>query len=520
MNTAFRYDGSDLDRLAKSYMNDGIHAVHYLKQYNNRSVTENGASEYRTTLHPLLDLNFMVSSLRNRKEEFIVENFIKAYYDSPKYAVKWLFFLRDIAEGLGERRTFQICMRYLAESHTKISRAVMGLIPEYGRYDDLLLFLQTSLSDEVCKFMKEQLDKDTVAMQENKPVSLLAKWLPSNNTSSRKACQMARFIAGQWGMSDREYRKRLAELRKYENIVEVKMSSSQWETIEYEKVPAKANLKYNSAFERHDQQGRAKYLLNVLEGNAQLNGKGIMPYEVVHRFGKNGYLSRVLKDDLLAELMWGKLREQGFQNEWGLEDCMVVADGSGSMYTNASGSTSVTAIEICDSLAIYFAEQLKGVFHNKAITFSEHPRFIDLQNGNSLKEKLEIMLAYDEVANTNIEAVFDMLLDMALSHEVPAEEMPKQLLIISDMEFDQASAPNSWRKSENKWKKFTPTLFETIERNYQREGYQIPRLIFWNVCGRTNTIPKVEHENGICLLSGFSQNAMKIASNKEIRDPY
>ena len=218
--------------------------------------------------------------------------------------------------------------------------------------------------------------------------------------------------------------------------------------------------------------------------------------------------------------MWDQICKEGFQNYWGLEDCIVVADGSGSMYGTASGSTSIMAIEICDALAIYFAEQLKGVFHNKAITFSSRPRLIDLDKGKNLKEKLKIMLACNEVANTNIEAVFDMLLDMALSNEVPAEELPKQVLIISDMEFDEACSCNGWGGTMERWGRFNPTLFETIERRYEQVGYRMPRLIFWNVCGRTNTIPKVDHEQGICLLSGFSPNAMKIAADREKKDPY
>lgn len=521
MKRAFRYDGEVMDKQIPDYVNKGNSVINYMQKYQNCSVTENGAVGYKTTLQPLVDLNFMVSSLRNRDEKFIVKEFIKAYYESPKYAVKWLFFLRDILEGMGERRTFRICMKYLAESHVEIAKAVMVLIPEYGRYDDLLVLLNTDLCADVSCFMKKQLEMDVIAMKEEKPISLLAKWLPSINTSSQESRKCARLLANKFEMSEREYRKTLSALRSYGNVVEVKMSASKWEAIEYEKVPAKANLKYDAAFIKHDMERRGEYLFKVFMGDAKLNGKGIMPYEVVHRFLKeNYYKGSSLKDDVFAELMWKNIVEQGFQNDWGFDDCIVVADGSGSMYMNASGSVSVMAIEICNSLAIYFAEQLKGVFHNKAITFSARPQFIDLEKGRSLKEKLEIMLAHNEVANTNIEAVFDMLLNMAISNEVLPEELPKQVLIISDMEFDSASSPEFWNSRNEKWNKFTPTLFETIGKRYKRAGYKVPRLIFWNVCGRTDTIPQVDNEEGICLLSGFSQNAMKIAVNREKKDPY
>ena len=169
-------------------------AIDYMEDYLNYSTTENGATGYRTTKHALLDLNFMVSSLRDREEEFIEQEFIKAYYESPKYAVKWLFFLRDILEGLGERRTFRICMKYLADSHTKIAKAVMSLIPEYGRYDDLLVYLDTPLRKEVCKFIKKQLQEDVAAMEAGQGISLLAKWLPSVNTSSKESPNFSQHV--------------------------------------------------------------------------------------------------------------------------------------------------------------------------------------------------------------------------------------------------------------------------------------------------------------------------------------
>ena len=321
MKRAFRYDGKDLDKQIPNYINRGNKAINYMKRYQNRSVTENGAVGYKTTTHPLVDLNFMVSSLRNRSEEFIEKEFIKAYYESPKYAVKWLFFLRDILEGMGERRTFRICMKFLANFHAEIAKAVMMLIPEYGRYDDLLVFLDTELCDDTCRFLKEQLDKDLLSMQENKPISLLAKWLPSINTSSQETRKCARILSDKLGMSQREYRKTLSALRAYGNVVEVKMSASEWETIEYEKVPAKANLKYNAAFVKHDRERRGEYLFKVYMGDEKLNGNGIMPYEAVHRFMKGTYCDRTaLKDDLLAELMWKNIVEQGFQNDWSVPD--------------------------------------------------------------------------------------------------------------------------------------------------------------------------------------------------------
>lgn len=526
---AVRYDNGEMEKEIAAYDISQTHEVYqrknksqahsYIWNHNNRSKTENGALGYKTTGHELLDLHFQVSSLRRCNAQYIGDNFVKAYYEDRHYAVKWLFYLRDIAQGLGERRSFRICMRYLAESQPEIAREVMRLIPQYGRYDDLMLYLDTPLQEEMGAYVAGLLRADREAMEEGRPVSLLAKWLPSINTSSAATRAMAVRIAKMLGMGRREYRRTLSALRAYLDVTEVKMSASQWEQVDYEKVPAKANLLYDAAFARHDRARREDYLRRVYLEDGKLNIGGVMPYEIVHKIytGSNScYWNASLKENLLAELMWQKLLKEGFQNDWGLEDCIVVADGSGSMYSPVDSSGLVSAIEVCHSLAIYFAAQLEGIFHDMAISFSETPQLIDLSRGGSLKEKLEIMRAYDEVANTNIQAVFRLLLDMAVSHDVPAEEIPGQVLIISDMEFDAASSQYSGGRNQT----FNRTLFERIAAEYAQAGYPMPRLIFWNVCGRSNTIPAVTGDSGICLLSGFSQNAMKVAAHREVQDPY
>lgn len=512
MKRAFWFGSEHMDSQIAAYDTNRTYAAGFAKRYGNRSVTENGAVGYKTTSNKLLDLNFKVSSLRSRSEEYIVQEFINAYHESPLYAVKWLFFLRDILEGMGERRTFRVCLHYLAVSQPEVCRAVIEYVPEYGRYDDALVLLDTELAGDVAAMYREQLDRDIWAMANGQPVSLLAKWLPGINTSSASTREYAKILCRHFKMTPKEYRQTLAKLRAYGNVVETRMSDSDWAGINYENIPAKANIKYNEAFIRHDRDRRTEYLEKVLAGGGKLSVNGLAPYEIVHKMIKeDGYRTKI-RQDFLLELVWKKLAEEGFKNDWGLENAIVVADGSGSMFSNASGSN-IRAIEICNSLAIYFAEQLKGVFHNKAITFSERPRFIDLKDNTDLKGKLEIMFSHCEVANTNIEAVFDLILNMAKGKSVPAEELPGQVLVISDMEFDAAACSSNGKIPDD-------TLFAHIAKKYEEAGYRMPRLIFWNVCGRTDTIPMVNNEEGLCLLSGFSQNAMKIAADRTKKDPY
>ena len=151
MKRAFWFDESYMEQQIAAVDTAKSHAVSFAKNYNNKSVTENGAMGYRTTTKALLDLNFKVSSLRGRDEKYIVGEYIKAFHESPKYAVKWLFFLRDILEGMGERQTFKSCLKYLAISQPKIAKAILPHIPEYGRYDDALVLLETPLAADKTK---------------------------------------------------------------------------------------------------------------------------------------------------------------------------------------------------------------------------------------------------------------------------------------------------------------------------------------------------------------------------------
>ncbi|MCM1101971.1 MAG: DUF2828 domain-containing protein [Clostridium sp.] len=518
MNRAIRFDNQDIQKEIAGYDITQSHAVHFARTYRNVSRTENGALGYRTTGHELLDLNFRVSSLRGREERYIADSFVKAFYEDRRHAVKWLFYLRDIAEGLGERRSFRVCLKYLAQSHPEIAGELMELIPLYGRYDDLLVLLDSPLEEKVCAYIGRMLERDLCAMAEGRPVSLLAKWLPGNDTSSKATRALAGRLSRGLGMGSRAYRKNLSALRAYADVLEVKISASEWDRVDYAKVPAKANLKYDAAFARHDEARRSDWLRSVYMGDDKINCKGLMPYEIVRKMLPGTGWCSAVRSNLLAELMWQKLLQDGFQNEWGLEDCIVVADGSGSMYSPVSGTAGVRAIDVCHSLAIYFASKLQGVFRDKAISFSRRPQMIDLGQGGNLREKLEIMRAHDEVDNTDIEAVFDLLLDMAVSRQVPAEQIPGQVLIISDMEFDEAAEDHVWENGRPQ--KTGETLFEFIAAKFSAAGYPVPRLIFWNVCGRSDTIPAVQGEQGVCLLSGFSQNAIRTAAHREIKDPY
>lgn len=479
----------------------------------NLSVTENGAIGYRTSGSLLLDINFSATSMRRMKDQAIESKFIKAFYENRLLAVKWLFYLRDRKEGLGERRSFRVCLNYLAESHEELAEALIPLIPEYGRFDDLLVFLETDLAGQVCQYMRRQLDCDLTAVEAGGPVSLLAKWLPSATASAAETRTLAAKAAKGMGFRIRTYRRILSKLRSYMKVTEREMSDRAWKRISYDKVPAKANLRYDGAFYRHDRERREQYLDALANSSEGIHVSHLMPYEIVHRYMKrlndNRFLCCLENTDIMTEVMWRKLIRQGVEQEAeaGLERVIVVADGSGSMTSAISQESGVTALEVANSLAIYFASSLCGAYRDRYITFSSHPQMVDLSWGRNLKEKLEIALAYDEIANTNIEAVFDLILKTAVDNQMKQEELPEGVLILSDMEFDMAvSAP------------VTARLFDQMEARFQAAGYELPRLIFWNLCGRTGTIPMTDNGRGLSLISGFSQNAISAALGYYIQE--
>jgi len=464
--------------------------------------TENGAVAFKSTGKALLDLNFAVSSMRNCSEEEISRKFGAVCDENVENAVVWLFFARDARQGMGERRLFRVCLRYLADHYPEITDKVLPLIPEYGRWDDLFVLLDTKVHDAVEKLISDQLVSDLRAGRAGKSVSLLAKWMPSINSHNRRTRDRAETLARCIGLDRRTYQRLCSHLRKHINLVESKMSAGQWSDIDYSAVPSKANLVYNKAFFRHDEERRKAFLDRVKEGGAKINASVVYPYEIVRRYMDE---SAAYDEDDTLEAMWKALPD--FVGDKG-GSTIVVADGSGSMLCPVGG-TRVTALDVANSLAIYFAEHLHGDFHNTYITFSERPQIVRLGDGN-LASRLEIAQHHCEIANTNIEAVFNLILSTAVKKGMKQEDIPANVLIISDMEFD--AAVGYFHQPDL-------TLFEEIQSRYAARGYQLPRLVFWNVCSRTMGIPLRENPNGVALVSGFSPAVADMVLSGEL-DPF
>ena len=483
----------------------------------NVSYTENGMEGYKHTEHALTDFNFKVASYRTSKGN-AVNDFNKVLKEKETYTLKYMMYLRDAREGMGERDLFKTTMLELLKSNVdnkdEIVSTLIAQTPEYGRWDDLWVLLDTKYEPEVINAVKIQLAEDMKKLVNAKgehveSISLLGKWMPSENASSQETKRLARIFIKELGATPRSYRKMLSALRGRLNVVETLACANEWKKIDYNTVPSKANLKYKNAFLAHDEERRREFLSKAIAGDStvKVHMSVGFPHEIVHQYGR-GYR---MEYDQSLEAYWKNLKPCV-----GLKDTIVVRDGSGSM-TSTVGGTQVTAMDISTALAIYCSQYLEGSFKDKFITFSSQAHLIDLSECGSLKSKLERTYREGDCSNTNIENVFELILKTACDSNMKPEDLPSTVLIISDMEFDPSTGSSNgwWSCGMNAGS----NVFKKMDAKYKYYGYKLPKLAFWNVNSRTGTIPCKFNENGVLLISGFSQNVLSMVMNGKT-DPY
>jgi hypothetical protein len=478
-----------------------MHIMDALKNetaYANKVETENGALGFANFKSALVDFFYKVSSMRKWAKIDKINAFQHALDEDQKLAYRMLFFIRDVRGGLGERQLFRDIMLALP-AETVIP--LLPLIPEYGRWDDLIAMLEhprQSVRDAVYGILRTQWNRDIENFKMDRPISLLAKWLPSIRKVNADKVKLAKKLSREcFRLKEPEYRRGLSCLREHLKVVEREMSTDNWQFIDYEKVPSKAGMIYRNAFLKHDEERRRAFLAKLEKGEAKVNAGAVYPYEIVSQYRRSLWLN-----DVALEAAWKALPlPKGM-----LENAIVVRDGSGSMMTQISGST--TALDVATSLAVLMSEHLTGPFKDRFITFSNNPKFVDLGHCRTLHEKAERAWRESEISNTDIEKTMKLVLDAAVRNNLRQEDIPT-VVIISDMEFDQARrAYYNWDGGVQDEK----TLFETIGRQWSDKGYKLPRLVFWNVASRTGAVPMQENENGLLLVSGFSQNILDMLS--------
>ena len=460
-----------------------------VKSNSNTKYTENGARAYSTTGKALLDLFAQIGALRPRTEDEIANKYAAAFAADPLLATKMLFYAGNVRGGLGERRTFRICLKWLATNHADIVIKNAALIPHFNRWDSMFILIGTPAEKEMWKVIADQLNSDMAAVAASKgrkphPISLLAKWMPTETASSAETRKLAKRCMTNLGLTPRAYRKVLSALRKHLKVVETSMSAQEWEAIQYAQVPSYAMKNYRAAFAKHDPEGFAAYKASLVKGETKVNASTLYPYDLVAQYTKgHGYWSRNIHADTIVEAQWKALPNyvQGENN------ILIMADVSGSM----SGRPMDTSV----GLATYFAQHNKGDYHNLYMTFTDKPHFIELREGATLAECVSKVMATDVGYNTNLEAAFNYILQHAISNRVSDEELPKALVVVSDMEIDRYMRQNKM------------DFVDAMRAKFARPGYTLPKLILWNVEARNDTF-LTKQEDVLCV-SGQSASTFR-----------
>ncbi|MBD3354000.1 MAG: DUF2828 family protein [Candidatus Lokiarchaeota archaeon] len=463
-----------------------------LIEATNLTLTENLAVTFVSSGNGVLDFYSMGAALRSREEKDINALFIRAIAEDPLLAMKALFYIRDIRGGQGERRTFRIILNHVAQNSPELIRKNFENISFFGRWDDFYALLNTPLEDPMFKFLHKQVLIDL----ESENPSLLAKWLPSGNTSSKKTKQKAKITRKKWNMTSEEYRKMLSKLRAEIDIVERKMCANKWDKIKYENVPSRASMIYRNAFKTHDLARYEQYLEDVKSGKKEIKASTLYPYDMMRIVDKQGYNETI-------ELQW---KNQPDWTHGKSEQSIVVCDTSGSMFSGYIVRNSVAPIYISTSLAIYFAERNTGAFKDMFITFSGIPKMQEII-GKTLHEKWLTLSKADWGMNTNLQAVFDLILSVAKKHHVSEDDMIKKIYIISDMEFDRCVMDANH------------TNFQNIQKKYKKANYKVPEIVFWNVESRQNQAPVKKDEQRVALVSGASPVIFETLMKGQIKTP-
>lgn len=469
-----------------------------------KTFTENGATAFNTTgSGSLLDLFAMSGSLRSRPAD-IPAKFLNAMAENKLLSAKLAFYTRDVRGGLGERDAGRIMFRAMAQRDPELMKLNMELIPEFGRWDDLLYLMGTPVEDVAVRMIREQLNKDIRDMKNGKPVSLLAKWMPSINTSSYETKRQAQELAERLEMTPRTYRKTLSALRAYLNVTEVRMTEKNYESIRYPEVPSNAMNIHRSAFRKNDGERFAEYLESVKKGDAKINSGTLYPYNIIEKYvdevekcaypwSRPSYQN--LQEDAVLEEQWKALPNyiEGENN------FLIMADVSGSM----AGRPMATSV----GLAIYFAERNKGDYHNVFMTFSDDPTLVKISEGSLLDKTISVFKAGVDYS-TNLEKAFDTILRTAVNNGTAQEDMPKSLIVITDGEINKLTRQSEWG------------FIDEMKARFEAAGYELPNVVLWNVDSRQDTFHASGLAENVQLCSGQSASIFKTLLGSIGMTPY
>lgn len=462
----------------------------------NYTVTEKGALTHASTRSAVLDLFALGGSAT---KNINVENLILDALDEDfRLAVRVIFYLSDIREGQGRRDFFRVALLAILRRDSEVAAKLLQYVPFFGRWDYLYWFLGTPLEKQALSLMKDEV---RAAVNEERP-SLVFKWMASEDASSEQTKYHAEITRRFFKLSKKEYRQLLSEGRRIADVVERKMSANEWTAIKYESVPAVAMKKYRKAFAKHGKTFE-KFIKEVEAGTKTIKSSVLYPADLL-RAGVQGSADKNSLERRTLVEQWKALPNYLVEGVRAL----TVLDTSGSMFGYGD-----PAIFAAASLAIYAAERLTGPFRNTVMSFSRDAKLFQLPEGDFL-QKYNYIERNQIVDTTNLQSVFDLILSTARAHSLPNDELPNRIIILSDMEFDQATGYRYRDYRDN-------TNLKVIKQKYERYGYDFPQIIFWNVQARNKQVPATMNENGVILVSGYSPVILKsVLSEEPIITPY
>lgn len=459
---------------------------------SNLTETENGARAYSTTGNPVLNLFARVGGLRNASETEIKNLYLEARNYDKELADNIILYSRNIRDGgIGERRVARIMLKTLALKDPAKIRRNFDTITSTGRWDDLWIALEgTTLEQEAIDYVSEQFVKDINDMAEKKPITLLAKWLPSSNASSAQTRARAKKFYKAFGINEKKYRKTLSAMRAYLDVVEKKMSKNQWSAIDYEAVPSVAATRYRNAFRENDSYRYNQYIESVNQGKAKINASVSYPYELIRPYIVERWNRKV---DGTLEAQWKNLPNYVSEGK----NAIVIADVSGSMSCDNYRPMATSV-----SLGIYFAEHNVGPYANLFMTFTNQPRLYELNPKTTVFSRVNEVMSQVGY-NTDLDKAFAEIYKMA----VEADEAPDALIVISDGEIDSYKYRNN-DDIVTKW-----------ARKYEAVGLKVPKLILWNVESRGNRFLAKSNNPNVAFISGSSASTFKELSALIENDP-
>lgn len=477
---------------------------------DNVAYTANGAVTNASSLNFLVDLFAILGSVRGKDFSTFEKLFEQAYSMNRKLTLQMVLWLRDVRGGAGERETTRQILRHLEENHQDDIHEIIPVLAEYGRWDDLLIFTNPQVKLDAYRTIEAHLRDGN---------ALCAKWMPrvyklkksKDGTVNKESVanknriannQIARELMQVMGLNERQYRKLLAA---NSTTVEQNMCAKDWSTIEYSHVPSVAMNRYRTAFMRNDETRFTEFGQKVESGEVKVNASALFPYDVTTKF-KSSFSDNVLVGqwNALPDYLKGS-------------SILPMCDTSGSMECQA-GSGSMTCMDVAVSLSLYIADKQKGPFKDVFLTFSESPQMFVLK-GNNIEDKYRDLCRYKAGqywgGSTDIGKAFHHILKTAVKQNVPQADMPEYLLIFSDMEFNETYGFHGQSNNGN----WDVTAFEYAKQLFAQNGYELPKVIFWNLNGRPGNNPVTINDTGTAMVSGFSPAVLTAILAGEQVDP-